>query len=122
MSVPKSLESQRGRSPARLESDADGNVSDSSSGLSAKCDHDWQPYRDLPGGEVPGRHHQCGRCQTVGHTKQSLMRGTRGRKPKVFPYGCVKSGCRKVAVDRVPGRGTRGALLWVCRLHRVVKS
>jgi len=84
------------------------------------CTHDWRPYSNLPSGESPGRHYQCGLCKIVGHTKQGMIKPT--RKVKVFPYKCSATSCHKWAVDRIPGRGTRGALLWGCREHKDAKS
>lgn len=80
------------------------------------CEHTWVPFTNVPLGENPKKYLQCSGCAVIGYTKANPLSGQKGKT--VFVYRCHLEGCRKDAISRLTGRGTRGALLWVCSEHQ----
>lgn len=78
-----------------------------------QCTHaaHWRPF-ELPGEK--GRVFQCGNCGVIGYRKSRYGGGGR-----IALYSCCKSGCRKLARSRLPGRGPRGSWVWACTEHSI---
>lgn len=69
-------------------------------------------------GDRVGKYRQCSDpdCRVIGHTKQNNFPGGDRKRLKVYPYKCSMK-CSNLATRRNHGRGSRGALIFVCDDH-----
>lgn len=70
-----------------------------------ECEHEWQPCATPPDSGRPW--YRCNTCKVF-----ACRRGI-----KIVPYRCTVQGCKKLAVDRLHGRGPRASYLWRCEDH-----
>ena len=87
--------------------------------MKSKHEHSWTAFTAVPMGERKGKYRQCTdpACGVIGHTKQNNFPGGDRNRLKVYPYKCSIAGCSNFATERRHGRGSRGALIWVCGEH-----
>lgn len=83
-----------------------------------KHEHSWEPYTDVPVSEPKGKYWRCSECNVIGHVKPAMMRSSKAHPKRVFPYRCYKQGCKELGIDRLPGRGARGTLVFCCEGHK----
>ena len=83
-----------------------------------KHEHTWTIFADVPVGERKGKYRQCSdpTCNVIGYTKQNNFPGGDRNRLKVYAYKCSMK-CSNFATRRKLGRGSRGALIWVCDEH-----
>lgn len=87
----------------------------------ADCKHDWELVDTPP--DAPYKWYRCNTCKVFGYVRQLILRRYSKSKPvKPVLYRCSANKCKGAAVQRVPGRSTRGAFLWACAEHSGVKD
>ncbi len=86
-----------------------------------KCTHEWEQVETPV--DAPYKWFRCqAGCNAYGFYRQRIMRRQAKKNVKVNTYRCSATKCKGVAVQRVPGRGSRGAFLWTCVEHTGVKD
>lgn len=72
------------------------------------CSHEWEQCLTPPDSARPW--FRCAHCRVFAYRKK------RGRDGWLYiSYVCQRLRCRKPAIDRLPGRGSRACYLWRCK-------
>lgn len=89
--------------------------------MATKCDHEWDVFQDVPGGEDPTRYRKCKLCGVIGLTYRAAYLVSSAYQKGVLRVKlvrCTVSKCSKFAVTRNWGRINKGTRIrWVCEDH-----
>lgn len=82
------------------------------------CNHEWEPFTDLPGGVDLTRYKQCRLCKNIGLARLNGFTGRDRGFSNMQILLCSARSCHETATGRNWGVDNRGRVRWVCEAHK----